>query len=126
LPVPCRSHCSAALLLRATCTTLQRATCTTLAACHLYDAAGCHVYDTPACHVYDAAGCHVYDAAAVGEKASCLLPAATKLYVRDFSYRAHRLQARALAALYCVYSECCGVSRQTYSSAAELKPQLRT
>ena len=83
---------------------LQRATCTTLAACYLYDAAGCHVYDTPACHVYDAAachvydaaGCHVYDAAAVGEKASCFLPAATKLYVRDFSYRAHRLQARAL------------------------------
>ncbi len=88
MSVPCRSHCSAALL--------QRATCPTLAACHLYDAAGCHVYDTPACHVYDAAGCHVYDAAAVGEKASCLLPAATKLYVRDFSYRAHRLQARAL------------------------------
>ena len=72
MSVPCRSHCSAALL--------QRATCPTLAACHLYDAAGCHVYD----------------AAAVGEKASCLLPAATKLYVRDFSYRAHRLQARVL------------------------------
>ncbi len=72
------------------------------AACHVYDTPACHVYDTPACHVYDAAGCHVYDAAAVGEKASCFLPAATKLYVRDFAYRAHRLQARVLAVLYCV------------------------